>query len=280
MQSCLYEGTAAHRRREPVTHEFQYRLYMAYLDLDELASLVGQGSLIASTKYAIRSFLRSDHLFDDSQPLEAEIRKLILAQTGRAASGPIRMLTQLRYFGCYFSPLNVFYVFDQEDRRVEYVVAEVSNTPWNERHCYVLWDGNRFGSPCEMRFAHPKNFHVSPFMGMEMEYRWRLTHPGTRLDVGLENKRGSQTIFDARMTMQRRELNTAQLRRMSYRYPFMTGQIVAAIYHQAGRLWWKKCPFYPHPKTLDNRLAASQAEAKSSPPKATATDRQAHRGCG
>ena len=142
MHSCIYEGTVTHRRNEPVVHQFKNRLFMVYLDLDELPSLVGDKGLIADSKYGSCSFLRDDHVFNNSQSLATDIREIVLQQSGNRPMGPIRLLTQLRYFGAYFSPLNLFYIFDEQDISLEYIVAEVSNTPWNERHCYVLWDGN------------------------------------------------------------------------------------------------------------------------------------------
>ncbi len=252
MFSCIYEGTVSHRRREPVDHRFQYRLFMVYLDLDELPSLVGRSGMFAGNRRASRSFLRSDHLFDNSVPLADEVREMIRQRTGETAKGPIRLLTQLRYFGYFMSPLNLFYLFDRHDQRVEYIVAEVNNTPWNERHCYVLWDGNGERKSQTMRFAHPKDFHVSPFMSMDMNYQWKVTTPGEHLHVQLANTRDSKRLFDATLTLHRRELNRNQLRRMTLQFPVMTAQISAAIYFQALQLWWKKCPFYVHPKTRIN----------------------------
>jgi hypothetical protein len=131
---------------------------------------------------------------------------------------------------------------------VEYDLAEASNTPWGESHCYVLWDGNFTEANDALCFFHPKEFHVSPFMDMEMKYRWRLNEPGSSLTVQLANLQGSEQLFDTCMTLHRRELNIQQLRRMTLRYPLMTAQISAAIYYQALKLWWKKCPLYTHPQ--------------------------------
>lgn len=261
MQSCIYEGTVAHRRHEPVTHHFQYRLFMVYLDLDELPALVVRGGLIGDDRFAGRSFLRRDHLFDSARPLDDEVRDVIRTRTGRSSRGPIRLLTQLRYFGYFMSPLNLFFVYDDSGQRVEFVVAEVNNTPWNERHCYVLWDGNRNGRDNSLRFTHEKSFHVSPFLDMDMQYRWRLTEPADELTVHLANARDSRRLFDASMTLRRRDLSRQQLRRMKFRYPWMTAQISAAIYLQALKLWWKQCPFYPHPNKQNDSLPPAPASS-------------------
>ncbi|MCA9249267.1 MAG: DUF1365 domain-containing protein [Planctomycetales bacterium] len=248
MHSCLYEGILTHCRRQPVTHRFRYGLFMAYLDLEELPSLVGSGMLISAQRHALRSFLRTDHLWHSAKPLDAEVRELVRQRTGGSPVGRIRLLTQLRHFGYYFSPLNLFFVFDDYDRRVEFVVAEVSNTPWNERFTYVLWDGNRTGrEDSVLRFSHPKQFHVSPFMDMDLDYRWRLTVPGETLTIGLGNFDESGELFSARMRLRRCKLTRPALRRMTLRFPVMTAQITAAIYYQALKLWWKKCPFHTHP---------------------------------
>ncbi len=259
MHSCIYEGTVSHRRHQPVTHQFRYRLFMVYLDLDELPSLVGRGGLISDSKYASRSYLRSDHLFDNTKSLDSELREIVLRRTGTRPGGPIRLLTQLRYFGYYFSPINVYYVHNDQDSRVESIVAEVNNTPWNERHCYVLWDGNRTGDADSLQFSHTKDFHVSPFMGMDMQYRWSLNEPGTHSNIQLANFENSRQVFDADLTLHRRELNRTQLRRMTLCYPFMTAKIGAAVYFQALRLWWKKCPFYTHPKKQNNVSSPASA---------------------
>jgi DUF1365 family protein len=138
---------------------------------------------------------------------------------------------------------------------VETIVAEVNNTPWGEQHHYVLWAGNRTGSDRRLHFRHPKDFHVSPFMSMDLQYDWKLSAPGSRLRVGLAALRDGKRTFDASLTLTRRPFTKGELRRAQIRFPMMTAQIVGAIYYQALRLWLKKCPFYPHPKTRNSTPA-------------------------
>ena len=256
MYSCIYEGHVAHRRRSPLNHQFNYRLYMAYLDLDELPDLIAHPSIISTRHYAPASFDRAVHLRDWDGPLDEAARNLVESRTGVRPLGPIRLLTQLRYFGHYFSPLNLYYCFDVDGENVDMVVAEVSNTPWGEQHCYVLWEGNRIAHDAGLQFSHPKSFHVSPFMDMDMNYQWRLTEPSSKLNVHLANIRNNETIFDASMSLSRHPLTRQRLSAMFVRYPMMTAQITAAIYWQALLLWWKKCPFYSHPKKSETVVSS------------------------
>ncbi len=222
---------------------------MLYLDLEELPELTARGGLISQSHFAGASFRRSDHAGDPDQPLVDAVRDCVERQTGIRPEGPIRLLTQLRYFGYYFSPLNVYYCFDRDGEELQAVVGEVSNIPWREQHCYVLWEGNRVDDG--LRFEHDKTFYVSPFMEMNLRYAWRLNQPGRSLTLQLDTLQEGRHFFDATLMLDRRPLTRGQLFRATLRFPLMTAQIVSSIYIQALRLWWKKCPSYPHPKTLD-----------------------------
>lgn len=250
MHSCIYEGRVIHSRRTPIHHRFAYRLFMAYLDLDEMRDVAGLRTLLPARRRAIASFLATDHFESNDLPLDQHVRQLVADRTGTRLTGPIRLLTQLRHLGYYFSPLNLYYCFEQHGEQVDTIVAEVNNTPWGERHYYVLWQENRVNCDHRLRFCHAKAMHVSPFMDMDMTYHWALSVPGQRLLVHLQNRRGEERLFDASLSMSRRPLNRQALRGMCFRYPAMTMRIITAIHWQALRLWWKQCPVYSHPRTL------------------------------
>ena len=248
MHSCLYQGNVQHRRLSPVEHAFRYGLYLVYLDLDELPLLLEGGYGVSRAAFAPASFRRTDHLGDPQVPLTDAVRELVHERTGWRPAGPIRLLTLLGNWGYYFNPLSLYYCFAPGTQEVEAVVAEVSNTPWRERHWYVLWQGNRIGEPSQLRFRHPKEFHVSPFLDLDLVYEWHVPIPEEHLRVALANFRGQERVFDASFVLQRRELTRGNMLRTLVRFPWMTGRVMQAIHWQAFRLWRKKCPFYPHPK--------------------------------
>lgn len=247
MESCLYEGVVYHERLHPVKHSFHYRLYMNFIDLTEVPVLLHAG-LLSERRFSPNCFLRSDHFGDPMHPLAESVGELIRRETGLEANGPIRLLTQLRHWGFYFSPLNLFFCYAKDGSALQAVVAEVQNTPWFERHCYVLWHGNQLGTSPEAQYRHPKTFHVSPFMGMDLEYHWRLSLPAEHLQIEIENTKGDSPLFRASMALSRVPLSRHTQSTMLWRYPLMTARITAAIYFQAFHLWRKKCPFYPHPR--------------------------------
>jgi len=240
---------------------------MAYLDLAELPSVQQRCALLGSRRASLVSFRRQDHLGDDWRPLDHSVRALCRQTSGHWPLGPIRLLTQLRCLGWYFSPLNLYYVFDDAGQRVEAIVAEVSNTPWNERHQYVLWEGNRVElTPKVRRYSLPKTFHVSPFMNMALSYQWAIREPSESLSVRLQACRDNQVEFQARMALRRRPLSDWALLGMLLRRPVPAIGILSGIYFEALRLWLKKAPFYPHPQRSPASLdTASTANPSSNP---------------
>ena len=251
MHSCLYFGQVSHRRHggadDPVSNAFRYRMFMMWLDLAELDT-VFRGRWFWSTHRRSLAWLRrEDHLGDPSQPLDEAVRDLVLQRTGRRPSGPIRLLTHLRYFGHCFNPVSFYYCYDEAGEVLETIVADVANTPWRERHCYVLPRADATVVGPTQQFELDKEFHVSPFLPMETRYRWRFTEPGNRLAVHLRNEEHGRHAFDATLNLERREISGASLAAAMLRFPFMTMKVVLLIYWQALKLKLKGAIFYTHP---------------------------------
>ena len=248
VNSCLYEGLVGHRRFAPTENAFRYALFMVYLDLDELDE-VFRGRWLWSTKRpALAWFRRRDHLGDPAVPLDTAVRDLVEERGHDRPTGRIRLLTHLRYFGYCMNPVSFYYCFDEADQRVETIVAEVHNTPWGEQHCNVLRADEQAAAGARHRFRFAKDFHVSPFMGMDQQYDWTFGEPGIGLAVRMRTNEDNTRMLDASMGLRRRPISAGSLARALVRYPFMTAKVVVAIYYQALRLHLKRIPFHAHPK--------------------------------
>ncbi len=252
MESCLFEGELRHRRFEAPRRSFTYSLFMVYLDLEELDD-VFRGRWLWSTRGPnVAWFRRADHYGDPNVPLDEAIRDLVEERTASRPRGPIRLLTHLRYLGHCFNPVSFYYCFAEDGRTLETVVAEVANTPWNERHMYVLSEKDNLGSERSKSYVFDKAFHVSPFLGMKMAYGWRFGTPpereGEPLWVHMVNREASRRVFDATLTVRRRPIDGFELARVLVRRPAMTVKVVLGIYWQALGLWLNRAHFYTHPR--------------------------------
>jgi uncharacterized protein len=262
MHSALYLGRVRHRRFAPRGHAFEYRLFMAWLDLAELDSVFRGRWLWSTRRPALAWLKRADYLGDARVPLDQAVRDRVEQETGIRPAGPIRMLTHLRYFGMCFNPVTFYYCYDADDTRVETIVAEITNTPWNERHAYVLTDKLNEGHGDARRYRFCKRFHFSPFMDMAIDYDWRFSAPAAALNVHMEDHQDGRKVFDATLTLERREIGTASLAHALLAFPLMTATVVAGIYWQALRLWLKRVPFHTHPHKLTDTGGAKPAKSR------------------
>jgi uncharacterized protein len=236
----LFVGTLRHRRFAPVAHAFTFPLFMALLDIDRVPQLMRRSRLTSHNRWNWASFADRDHLGDRSRPLRERLA-IDAAQHGFALpSGPIFLLTHLRYLGYCFNPISFFYCFDRAEQ-LRMVLAEVRNT-FGGSHNYWLRpvpDSRTF------RAAASKSLYVSPFMPVDLDYTFALTAPASRLVAHIETSQAGTVGFDATLSLERRPWSAAEVRRLLVRYPAMTATVMAAIHWQAVKLWWKGVPVVP-----------------------------------
>jgi DUF1365 family protein len=247
LHSAIYEGWVRHRRHAPHAHAFRYRLCMLWVDLAELDRVFAGRRFWSIDRRNLAEFRRSDYLGDPALPLADAVRERVRAETGRAPGGPIRLLAHLRYFGHCFNPVSFYYCYEEDGVTLACIVAEITNTPWKERHSYVLPVDSAQRHGHAFAWAFRKAFHVSPFLPLQRDYAWRFTVPDSALHVHMDVLNGSAHEFDATMVLERRELGAANLARVLWRYPAMTLRVVAAIHWQALRVWLRRNPVYQHP---------------------------------
>lgn len=245
--SRVCTGWVRHRRTLAPVRTFRQRVTMLYLDLDELAAVGSVSRLFGVERARAWSFRRRDYLGPPERPLADAARDAVERAIGRRPAGPVRLLTQVRSLGYVFNPVSFYYCFASDGETLEAVVAEITNTPWRERHHYVVARGETRGGTLHAEFA--KRFHVSPFLGMDQRYRWTLASPGGRIGVTMQNEREGVRTFTATLALRAEPFAAAALRRALLRMPLPSVCAHLAIYWQAFLLALRRAPFHPHPRT-------------------------------
>jgi uncharacterized protein len=237
LNSKIYTGRVHHHRYSVSDHKFSYPLYMLGLDLDELEIIDTQHRFFSTRHFNVLHFRRSDYLGDPEIPLKQSVFEQVKKLGGNITSlNRVMLLGQVRNFGLYFSPVNFFFCYQDSDP--QYMLAEVHNTPWNESHCYLVDVHNPQQTP--------KTFHVSPFMGLDMSYRWYIQLDDTGLEIRIENWKQIK-LFDATLALKPNPLTHTSLFQTLKQWPFVTFTILRGIYWQAIKLFYKRVPYHSHP---------------------------------
>lgn len=245
--SAVYEGRIRHRRFEPVSRSFEYRIHMMYLDLSEMSEVMRIHPLWSTRPRSPATLRRADYLGDPDRPLDQSVRDLVEERTGSRPGGPIRMLTHLRYWGVCFNPVTMYYCFDRDGRELDAVVAEVTNTPWGERHAYVA---DRAGRGRALSLTASKALHVSPLMGMDHRYELVFGKPGETISVHMESHRADRLHFDATLRLHRRELSREVLGGLLTRRIPIPVKVLGGIHLEAARTWLAGARFHRHPDPI------------------------------
>jgi len=242
VKSAFYRGSVAHRRYLPKPHSFKYPFFMWLLNLDEIDQISDLGLWFSARRFALSRFKRSDYLGSVDEPLHISVKKKMEELTGKMVTGQVSGLLNLRSMGFYFSPVNFYFAYDLGGE-CTHLLAEVSNTPWNERHYYAhdLTVGER-------PLTHRKAFHVSPFNPVDQSYRWHIDPPTDKVRVKIEVHDQRGHIFDAEVALERQPLSLESIRRPLIKRPVMTVFVMIGIYWQALKIFLKRIPYVPYRK--------------------------------
>ncbi len=246
LHSALYEGTLAHARRGVGAHAFSYQVAMAWLALEELPGALDAHPLWSARRAAPVRFRREDFHGAPGVPLDDAVRATVAEATGRRPTGPIRLLAHLRTWGWSFNPIVFYFVLSPDGTTVETLLAEVTNTPWHERHAYVL-PIDAPSQPEAVRF--PKALHVSPFLDLDLDHAISFTPPGAdRVTITMDDWRDDAKVFAATLRLRRLPLDRGSMGGFLRRHPLPAQKVSAGIYREAVRLRLKGAPFHRHPK--------------------------------
>lgn len=267
MYSSIYQGKLRHRRFYPKQHEFSYESTLFYIDLDELPDLFEGVRGWSLERRNLGCFRRADYLGDAAQPLKDEVKKECTKLLGYSPHGAVRMLTSLRMWGMCFNPVTFYYLFEVDNDKPSVILAQVNNTPWDERHIYALECDADTG---KINTEFDKQFHVSPFNPLNMRYHWISTAPGEQLVVHMENhaaisestseSKNALRHMDATLTMARKPWDKQHLQRLLWQQPWITLKVPVAIYWQALKLFLKGVPFYSHQKIISHPITSENAK--------------------
>ena len=245
MPSSIYSGQVSHKRSQPIPHHFTYKLDLFYLDLDDIKNFPKRSLTFSLLGPSLFRFDRKDFYGNHEKDLRLSILNRVSELTGLEFLGneKVKILTQCKVLGFCYNPVSFYYVFDSSGNKWLAVLAEINNTPWNQRHQYAF--EVRQG---KVDTTFLKNFHVSPFMSMKQIYRWMFSLPSGLLNIKMMNQDSKLgPCFVAQLNLVKKELNTINLWKSFFRVPMSTLKTLIAIYWNAAKLKLKGNPYYKPP---------------------------------
>lgn len=303
---CLYVGRVQHSRlkgatnnKSGVVHKLEYPLFFSFIDLQEIENvnyllwpIFTYNSKLWSfcsldSSYHLKDFPDRDNSGNSGStfsPLLARVKNFVSKKSGNRFTTDCRvqLMSHLTYFGYCFNPISIYYLFDSKsknsdtdtkegiegDNCMAAVIAEVSNTPWNEQHTYLLHESvegvviDRSGSSDltkednkvpTLSATWKKEFHVSPFMEMDYTYHFSFGKPAESVVVRSKMIKNNtkEVWFTASFVLNRIPFTPLNLIYVLIFYPLHTRIIQIWIHIEAIKIFFKGVPTFEHPNGTD-----------------------------
>ncbi|HMG81150.1 MAG TPA: DUF1365 family protein [Xanthobacteraceae bacterium] len=256
LRSTLYAGTVTHRRVRPRPHRLRYRVFWMLLDLDEIDRLPARLRLFSHNRFNALSFFDADHGDGSGRPLRDQVESHLRAAGLEPDGGAIRLFCMPRIFGYGFNPLSVYFCY-QRDGSLAALLYEVHNT-FRERHAYLIPVDRTEGTVIDQRCR--KRFYVSPFMDMDMNYRFRVAVPEERIAVAIRAADQDGLLLAAALSGDRLAMTDATLLRLLATHPLLTLKVIGAIHWHALRMVLKGFRLRPRPRPPDAPVTVVNAQ--------------------
>ena len=243
----LYPGEVMHARLKPFGHRFTYRVFSLLVDIDRLAELDRMTWLLRVNRPGLASFHESDHVETPGETLRAFADRQLTEAGVKKSPARVLLLAYPRIFGYVFNPISVYFCYDDNDALIALIYA-VRNT-FGARHIYVSPIRPGELGPSGVRQTQAKLFHVSPFIGMDTRYHFRILPPGRRVRLRIHETENGEPLLSATFAGAACPLTTPDLGACLIKFPLMTLKIIVGIHWEALKLWMKGERFHPSPET-------------------------------
>ena len=250
-ESFIYNGKVIHKRFKPKKHFFKYNVFSLFLDLSEIKEIDKRISFFSYNKFNLISFYEKDHGQRDGTSLRKWVDEELSKQSINLDGGKVYLFSMPRILGYAFNPLSVFLCY-KNCGTLGAIIYEVKNTH-GEQHCYTVKVLESELESGTIIHEKEKTFFVSPFIGMEARYRFRIATKDKQLSFFIRVYSAIGDLMVATLRAEAFQLSDWSLLLVFAKAPIMTFKVIFGIHYEALRLWLKRVPFHKHVPIQDLR---------------------------